>query len=429
MTTCMVLYGSNDMGGVMNIVSCQTRCDHAISAILEVFLNDSKTFVTCEVATEEEFLMLHLTFQLPIEPGVHHAAVGTAIGLFVGTAMTAFGVVSQHDWYFLDCLVVHLRVLPGYIRSATNEIQDRPMQVLQRFAAGISHCHLAHYLMFDNRHPQPLVDAAFLAEGILRAPTQIWGRLDQQTRDWLVKEWKTSRGIKPFECNWLLFASIIEAALLEFTGECDMERLMYGVNRFRNEWYKGDGWYGDGLDFHLDYYNSLVIHPMFTETLKILKKHDLAGADFLPTQTERHGRLAAELERMISPEGSYPVTGRSIVYRFGSFHALADAALLHILPANISPAQVRCALTAVIQRQLSRPLTFDQNGWLRIGYTGSQIRMSEDYINTGSLYLCTTAFLPLGLPVNDPFWSAPACDWTAKKAWNGQDVGADHAIH
>ena len=284
------------------------------------------------------------------------------------------------------------------------------------------------HLMFDRRHSQPLVDAAFLAEGILRAPTQIWGRLDQQTRDWLVGEWKVSRGIKPYECNWLLFASIIEAALLEFTGECDMERLMYGVNRFRNEWYKGDGWYGDGPDFHLDYYNSLVIHPMFTETLRVLKKHGLNGADFLPTQEERHARLAAQLERMISPEGSYPVTGRSIVYRFGSFHALADAALLHILPANVSPAQVRCTLTAVIQRQLAQPRTFDPNGWLRIGYTGSQIRMSEDYINTGSLYLCTAAFLPLGLPANDPFWAAPACDWTAKKAWSGEDLGADHAI-
>ena len=194
------------------------------------------------------------------------------------------------------------------------------------------------HLMFDRRHSQPLVDAAFLAEGILRAPTQIWGRLDQQTRDWLVSEWKTSRGIKPYECNWLLFASIVECALLEFTGECDMQRLMYGVNRFRNEWYKGDGWYGDGPDFHLDYYNSLVIHPMFTETLQVLKKHGLDGADFLPTQTERHARLAAQLERTISPEGTYPVTGRSIVYRFGSFHALADAALLHILPASVSPA-------------------------------------------------------------------------------------------
>ena len=284
------------------------------------------------------------------------------------------------------------------------------------------------HLMFDNRHAQPLVDAAFLAEGILRAPTQIWGRLDKKTRERLVNEWKTSRGIKPYESNWLLFASIIEAALLEFTGECDMERMMYGVNRFRNDWYKGDGWYGDGADFHLDYYNSLVIHPMLTETLQVLEKHHLAGADFLPTQQQRHGRQAAQLERMISPEGTYPVTGRSITYRFGSLHALADAALMHILPANVSPAQVRCALTAVIQRQLALPHTFDDNGWLRIGYTSRQIHMAEEYINTGSIYLCTAAFLPLGLPADDPFWAAPPRDWTTKRAWNGQDVGTDHAI-
>ncbi|MBR1678686.1 MAG: DUF2264 domain-containing protein [Bacteroidales bacterium] len=283
-------------------------------------------------------------------------------------------------------------------------------------------------LMFDNRHTQPLVDAAFLAEGLLRAPTQVWGRLDEETRAFLVEAWKTSRSIRPFESNWLLFASIVEAALLEFTGEYDVQRLYYGVNRFRNEWYKGDGWYGDGKDFHLDFYNSLVIHPMFTEVLRILEKHHLPGGDFREVQEARHGRLAAQLERMISPEGSYPVIGRSIVYRFGSFHALSDAALLHILPEGLEPAQVRCALSAVIKRQLSVSDTFDSNGWLRVGYAGSQIHMSEDYINTGSLYLCMAVFLPLGLPETDPFWSDPDMDWTARKAWSGVDVGADHAL-
>lgn len=39
---------------------------------------------------------------------------------------------------------------------------------------------------------------------------------------------------------------------------------------------------------------------------------------------------------MISPEGSYPVIGRSITYRFGSFHALADAAFyIYYLKASI----------------------------------------------------------------------------------------------
>ena len=284
------------------------------------------------------------------------------------------------------------------------------------------------HLVFDNRFAQPLVDAAFLAEGVLRAPTQIWGKLDKQTQEWLINEWKTSRSIKPYESNWLLFASMVEAALLEFTGEYDAERLYYGVERFRKDWYKGDGWYGDGAAFHLDYYNSLVIHPMFTEVLAIMQKHGLAGADFLPVQQKRQGRLAQQLERMISPEGTYPVIGRSIAYRMGSFHALADAAWLHMLPAEVSPAQVRCGLTAVMKRQFSRPHTFDKDGWLRVGYAGSQINMGEEYINTGSVYLCMAAFLPLGLPATDAFWANPPVDWTSLKAWKGIDVGADHAI-
>jgi hypothetical protein len=42
--------------------------------------------------------------------------------------------------------------------------------------------------------------------------------------------------------------------------------------------------------------------------------------------------------------------------------------------------------------------------------------------------LVDAAFLPLGLPADDPFWTAPARDWTSKKAWSGQNVVADHAI-
>ena len=40
----------------------------------------------------------------------------------------------------------------------------------------------ADYLMFDNRHAQPLVDAAFLVQGLLRAPGQLWGNLDADTQ-------------------------------------------------------------------------------------------------------------------------------------------------------------------------------------------------------------------------------------------------------
>lgn len=283
------------------------------------------------------------------------------------------------------------------------------------------------YLIFG-KPSQPLVDAAFLAQGLLRAPKQLWGNLDNESRERMVTELKRSRSINPFESNWLLFASMVEAALLEFTGECDMDRLMYGVNRFRNDWYKGDGIYGDGADFHMDYYNSFVIHPMLTDVLLVLKKHDKKGAGFLEKQLPRHIRYAEQLERFISPEGTYPVVGRSITYRFGVFHALSQICLMKRLPEHVRPAQVRCALTSVIRNQLKSKKNFDANGWLRVGFTGEQIDMSESYINTGSVYLCVMGLLPLGLSPSDPFWSDPYTEWTNKKAWNGLDVKRDGAL-
>lgn len=283
------------------------------------------------------------------------------------------------------------------------------------------------YLVFG-KPSQPLVDAAFLAQGLLRARTQLWDNMDKQARQWMITELKRSRNIKPYESNWLLFASMVEAALLEFTGECDRERLVYGVNKFKDEWYKGDALYGDGADFHMDYYNSFVIHPMFTDVLGIMKKHQLAGGEFYVTQVKRLARYADILERFISPEGTFPVVGRSIVYRFGTMHALAQACLMKILPKHIKPAQVRCAMTAVIRNQLKSPKNFDNNGWLRVGFTGEQIGMSETYINTGSTYLCTMGLLQLGLPASDEFWTAPYTEWTCKKAWSGQEVQIDHAI-
>ena len=74
-----------------------------------------------------------------------------------------------------------------------------------------------------------------------------------------------------------------------------------------------------------------------------------------------------------------------------------QAALRRALPDGVSPAQVRGALTAVIRRTLEAPDTFDADGWLRIGFCGHQPGVGETYISTGSLYLCSVAFLPLGL--------------------------------
>ena len=284
------------------------------------------------------------------------------------------------------------------------------------------------HLNFNSGGGQPLVDAAFLAHGLLRAPTQLFARLDDVTKDRLKTELESSRAIQAYESNWLFFSAIIEAALYEFYGEWDRSKVDYAFHRFFDEWYKGDGLYGDGEFFHMDFYNSFVIQPMLMQILAVLAKHDLGTSELLDIESERYSRYAAIQERLISPEGTYPIVGRSIAYRLGAFQALSDAAYRHMLPEIVEPAQVRCALTAVIDRQMSAPDTFNSDGWLNVGFCGHQLHMGEDYISTGSLYLCCAGFIALGLPESDPFWSSPAVDWTARKGWNGIDIPSDHAI-
>ena len=283
------------------------------------------------------------------------------------------------------------------------------------------------YLNF-NQTRQPLVDAAFLAHGMLRAKTQLWDRLDKTTQERLVKEWKSSRVIKPSETNWLFFSAMVETALYEFTGEWEFDRVQYAFDRFKEEWYKGDGWYGDGKDFHLDYYNSFVIQPMMIQILDVMKKHNIEGAEFAELAIPRYARFAEQQERLISPEGTYPVVGRSLAYRFGAFQALSDVCYRHLLPARVDPAQARCGMTAVIKRQINATGTFDENGWLRVGFCGYQPHIGEGYISTGSLYLCAAGFVALGLPETDPFWSNPYAHWTSKKAWMGIDLEVDKAL-
>ena len=275
---------------------------------------------------------------------------------------------------------------------------------------------------------QPLVEYAFLAQAFLRSPTRLWGGLDAATREAWLALFRKSRAIKPFNNNWLLFAGEVEAFLLRATGECDRGRLTLGTKRFLDGWYKGDGVYGDGPRFQFDYYNSFVIHPMLLDILAAQTSlGDEAAAKALPTERRRARRFANWLERLIGPDGTYPAFGRSLCYRMGAFHLLADVARRRESLWQVPPGQIRAALTAVIRRQVT-DVNFTEGGWLRMGFNGDQPEMCDGYINTGSLYLCTFVFLPLGLPADAPFWAEPPRDWTSKRAWSGQPFPGDHGI-
>lgn len=274
---------------------------------------------------------------------------------------------------------------------------------------------------------QPLVDAAFLAEALLRAPRALQQGVDGEVRARLIAAFEAARVIQPGFNNWLLFAATVEAALKQLGARWDRMRVDYAL-RQHDQWYVGDGAYSDGPIFHWDYYGSFVIHPMLLDVLDVCADQHPAWAALQKKEEARAARYAAVLERMIAPDGSFPALGRSIAYRCGAFHALAQASVRRRLPAELAPAQAREALTAVIARTLDAPGTFDEQGWLRIGLAGHQPGLGERYISTGSLYLCAFAFLPLGLAPSDPFWAGPPVDWTGKRAWAGEQVPIDKAL-
>lgn len=275
---------------------------------------------------------------------------------------------------------------------------------------------------------QPLVDASFFAFGLVRSPW-LWNHLDSAVKQQVVDALKQSRSTIPSYSNWTLFSAMVEAFFCKYGYEYDPVRIEYAVREFSQHWYIGDGTFSDGMQYHDDYYNSYVIQPYLVAVVSIVNKKNNTYSWFSDRLDKINKRYAEIQERTINTDGTFSVTGRSITYRTGAFHHLADISLRKQLPASLPPAQVRTALSAVIKKVFAAPNTFTKEGWLNLGLYGYQPDLADFYINTGSEYLCTEIFLPLGLPESDEFWSSPAMPWTAVKVWSGQNsVGADHAL-
>ena len=264
------------------------------------------------------------------------------------------------------------------------------------------------YLLW-RKEGQPLVDAAYIAESFLRGYDALWVPLDDLTKQRYIAEFQQLRRVDPPYTNWLLFSSTVECFLKKAGAQTDYYRITSALRKV-DEWYVGDGWYSDGEDFAFDYYNSFVIHPMYVECLEVMTNGgkqniwNVKGGNF-PNALKRMQRFGMILERFVSPEGTFPVFGRSITYRTGVLQPLALLSLRGWLPKELPAGQVRAAMTAVIQRMFGDNRNFNAEGYLTLGFNGSQPNISDWYTNNGSLYLASLAFLPLGLPADAPFWT------------------------
>jgi hypothetical protein len=282
----------------------------------------------------------------------------------------------------------------------------------------------ADYKTYGQPFSQLLVDTAFLSQSLLRAPNALLKNLPDKTISYLLELLEASRKITPNCSNWLLFSVETELLYHRLTGKANIGMIRSYFKLFES-WYRGDSWYSDGPLFTMDYYNSLVIYPILLDLCDEMP--DLLPIGMPEIILNRARRHAEILERMITPEGNYIVMGRSSAYRCGVFHIMAQLAWQKRLPDSLPPASVRESLGAVIENSLQTS-SFREDGFLNIGVYGHQPAIGEGYICTGSLYMASAAFLPLGLPQRDSFWIGEAQPWTQRRIWNGDDIQRDIAL-
>ena len=280
-------------------------------------------------------------------------------------------------------------------------------------------------------HGQALVDAAYVAESLIRGYDALWMPLDDVTKQHYLEEFQQLRRVEPPYTNWFLFSSTIESFLAKAFGKqaYDDYRVMTTIRKVE-EWYVGDGWYADGPVFAFDYYTSYVFHAMYLETLQNMidakANTRLEYKKYYDRELKRAQKFAIILERFISPEGTFPVIGRSTPYRMAAMQPLALMAWYQKLPKDLTNGQVRAALTQVMHRMYDQQNNYNDAGFLTIGFCGSQPGTADWYTNNGSLYMTSLSLMPLGLPADHDFWTCKAEPWTQVKAWGGQPFPKDH---
>jgi hypothetical protein len=274
-----------------------------------------------------------------------------------------------------------------------------------------------NYATFNWKVAQSLVEAAYLAQGFLRARATLWDPLPEIVRTTLIEKFKgtlVTRKEKPYtlKSNWILFYGMVQAFLVMVNAEPDHDFIKVIIQTVEG-FYIGDGFYRDGDVFRIDFYNSYVFHSMYIEMLTVLgeeAKREIA--------IKRMTQYSEFLESIISPDGSYPPLGRSIAYRFAAFQPIGHCVLLNRISTQHSYGQLRRALTSVMTKLFIKNSPFIE-GFLALGLCGHQPEIVQFYTNSGSLYVTTLGFIVLGLPEEHSFWKDKEDPTTQERCWSG----------
>ena len=208
--------------------------------------------------------------------------------------------------------------------------------------------------------------------------------------------------------NWLLFVALVNEVLAALnlpagldSGRAAFERLL--------SFHRGQGWFTDGPDGHVDWYNVWAIHYDLFWLREVSPWYRTLAIDAIVREFAQTSPL------LLGPEG-IPIMGRSVCYRLASPAAVVAASAPSAGGGSIlEPGLGRRALDAVWRYFAARGAFAD--GCITQGYCGTDLRVLDDYSGPSSPLWGTRPLVLAFLSGPDaPFWTAPELTLPVERA-------------
>ena len=261
----------------------------------------------------------------------------------------------------------------------------------------------------DSNHPeywgdiydyaQHLVEIASLAWSLYLSRNHIWDKFDDAEKQQVAGYLNSCNAVKYHQNNWLLFNVVTNAVLKKLGMPYSQEKIDANIEACEHM-YVGSGWYRDGNINRIDYYNAWAFHYYYLIWT-------ILDGESKPELADRHRQRVAELTvqmpYFVSGDGSAPIFGRSMIYRFAY---LAPIVLGHYLGALDLPVGLLRTTCNKTMRFFADQEIITDEGFLGLGFVAPNESILEHYSCGGSPYWAAKAFNALMIPEDDPFWNA-----------------------
>lgn len=241
-----------------------------------------------------------------------------------------------------------------------------------------------------------IVEAANIAFSLYIGRELLWEPLSRREKTQVAAWLRHHARLEVWGNNWQLFPAMAEG-FLRSVGE-DVSGCTGARNVARVEsWYLGDGWYTDGPEHAVDYYNAWAIHPYLWAWYRMTGQEGTVEGQ---RHLERLRDFVDSQSLMFAADGAVLHVGRSLAYRTAVLAAVWCAEISGVSP--LSPGQTRRLASGVLANFTAKGVGVD--GPPSLGWYGEHLGSCQDYSGFGSPYLAGIGFLGLALPAGHPVW-------------------------